>query len=383
MPLLNTYPLYPLPPLFSSNPTLPQPYSPPTLLSPTTGTLPPLGFRCPVLTLVDEDLLSQRFDAAIFGCGNTDHRLLLPFDALRNAVPDFQVMQLSKPQHNVALPPGVPPAAAAAFSAMRPTNAAPTHSDDGTAATGTPAIGTTATMATAAAAAFPHPPRFMADRMCGRLVRWLRCAGYDCEMLQECAVGTLAARARDEGRVVLTCSRRYAQQLNAVPFYLVLGADVRQQFLEVANHFGLQPTADTFLSRCSKCNTTLEAAPRAELEGVVPQSVLDRIDAFWRCCGCGRVFWQGSTYRNVTTLFADLFGYDPSVHAEEHTATDDGQVDVLEDGDMMGNEQLDVKATGAIEGSDREVPVVTTESPADVPVERLERLELGDTGEPV
>ena len=257
--------------------------------------MPPLGFRRSVLLLADEELLEQRLRAGVFGGGTPDTQLLLGFDALRQLRPQLCVFPLSKPVHPMPLPPVVGKATFAAG----------------------------------------EEAKFIADRMCGRLVRWLRCAGYDCEMLTDSAVGPLARCARRERRVVLTCSRRYAQQLSGVPYYLVLGADVRQQFLGVVGHFGLRPDPSTFLSRCSKCNGLLRASSREEVTGVVPDSVVARVNAFWRCKGCGQIFWQGTTYRNVSALFSELFGYDPALTTGLGDDNDEGS-DAEEEEDLDG-----------------------------------------------
>jgi uncharacterized protein with PIN domain len=297
--------------------------------------MPPVGFRRSVLYIADSELLDQRLSSAVFGGGAPETRLLLGFNALRQVHPQLHIVLLAKPVHPVPLPPGV---SKAMFG-------------EG------------------------EKAKFIADRMCGRLVRWLRCAGYDCEMLSDNAVGPLARCARRERRVVLTCSRKYAQQLAGVPYYLVLGADVRHQFLDVVGHFGLRPEPETLLSRCSKCNGLLRTASHEEVTGIVPDNVIEHVASFWRCKGCGQIFWQGSTYRNVSALFSELFGYDPDVD-DSAAVEGNGEAEEVKDEPSSGETRVARSAADPAEilvscdgdgVEDAECGVATPEHGSEVP----------------
>jgi len=64
----------------------------------------------------------------------------------------------------------------------------------------------------------PGQPRFLADRMLGTLCRYLRFMGYDTVSATEMAEGNtredtiLLARARAEGRILLTRDRELARR---------------------------------------------------------------------------------------------------------------------------------------------------------------------------
>ncbi len=47
-------------------------------------------------------------------------------------------------------------------------------------------------------------------------------------------------------------------------------------------------------TRCSRCNTPLEPASKAEARGSVPTRVWHAESRFRRCPGCARFYWSGS-----------------------------------------------------------------------------------------
>jgi uncharacterized protein with PIN domain len=135
--------------------------------------------------------------------------------------------------------------------------------------------------------------RFIADAMLGRLGRWLRTLGYDTAFDAEIADADLARRGIEEGRVILTRDRRFAEQWR-VPRVLVLESQAPlDQLREVAHAFDLDAESRLF-TRCSRCNATLDAAPPQEVADRIPERVLRERSRFARCPSCGRVYWEGS-----------------------------------------------------------------------------------------
>lgn len=88
------------------------------------------------------------------------------------------------------------------------------------------------------------------------------------------------------GRVHLRC---YAE-LND---YLPQGS--RQRALEV-------PLSD----KATVCNGMLLPVDKDRADLEVPTRVRILFDAFWRCDGCGRVYWQGSHYERLRALVEQL-----------------------------------------------------------------------------
>jgi uncharacterized protein with PIN domain len=135
--------------------------------------------------------------------------------------------------------------------------------------------------------------RFIADAMLGRLARWLRTLGCDTEFEAEIRDAELARRGIEEERAILTRDRRFPEEWR-VPCVLVLESQAPlDQLREVARAFDLDAESRLF-TRCSRCNSSLDAVTPDQVASQVPQRVLLERSRFARCPSCGRVYWEGS-----------------------------------------------------------------------------------------
>ena len=152
-------------------------------------------------------------------------------------------------------------------------------------------------------------PRFIADAMLGRLVRWMRLLGYDVLYdpgLKDREIARIAVRER---RVVLTRDRELlasrAIRLDR-PGIMVDADRVRDQLAIVFGALGLQPRAGLLFSRCSKCNGSLADVTPQTVRGRVPPFVLKTSTRFSVCEGCGQVYWDGTHRELVRRQLAAL-----------------------------------------------------------------------------
>ncbi len=133
-------------------------------------------------------------------------------------------------------------------------------------------------------------PRFAADRMLGRLARWLRLLGADVLFDPALGGGRLLARARAEGRVALTRDKRLRTASDAL--YLE-GNRFRDQLRDVLARCPFDPRGIAF-TRCAHCNEPLCEAPREAIMRRVPPFVYASQERFLRCRRCNRVFWRAT-----------------------------------------------------------------------------------------
>lgn len=149
-------------------------------------------------------------------------------------------------------------------------------------------------------------PRFFADAMLGRLARWLRTLGYDTAYDDGIEDADLVRRAIGEGRYILTRDRRLPEEWR-VEGCLVLGAEeTMEQLAEVISAYGLSRPSRLF-SRCRECNAVLEPAARDEVSHRVPSRVWEREEAFYRCPGCDRVYWEGTHTERMRAVLERVF----------------------------------------------------------------------------
>lgn len=141
--------------------------------------------------------------------------------------------------------------------------------------------------------------RFAADCNLGTLAKWLRILGYDTHYERRVADPDFIRRAAAEGRVVLTRKRDSASPSSEATVVVVKADHVRLQLGEVLEALSLEPDPVKRMTRCLRCNTELEAIPKAAVEGRVPAYVYVKSDRFKSCPACGKVYWPGTHRRNI------------------------------------------------------------------------------------
>ncbi len=161
--------------------------------------------------------------------------------------------------------------------------------------------------------------RFVTDRMLGKLSTWLRILGYDTvyaadipikngEEDEDNAIATFAAR---EARILLTRDKYLAASArkNGVQCVQIKTAGVMEQLKELLRHnipLNLEPVP----VRCSECNARIRKVEASEEnilkeKSYVPPSMIGKRD-FWVCERCGRIYWEGSHWRNMREQLGQL-----------------------------------------------------------------------------
>ena len=137
--------------------------------------------------------------------------------------------------------------------------------------------------------------RFLADRMVGKLAKWLRIIGYDTIYLPQLSPEGVKREARRQGRILLTRSRRFLNQKGVPPFVFIQSDRFRDQLKQVCTDLQLDVSTH-LLTRCSVCNQELAAVEREHVQHRLPEYVWQTHSTFLRCEKCCRVYW-GATHR--------------------------------------------------------------------------------------
>lgn len=161
--------------------------------------------------------------------------------------------------------------------------------------------------ATKMTAATAEPVRFAADRMLGRLTKWLRAIGQDVIYGRHLSGYGLIRAARAENRLILTRDRALKQK-QPPNFIFIVSNDCREQLRQVIETCRLQPLGKLF-SRCLECNTPLEAIAKADVGGKVPPYVFATQEKFSFCRNCQRVYWPATHQERMLEELKSL-GYE-------------------------------------------------------------------------
>jgi O-6-methylguanine DNA methyltransferase len=159
--------------------------------------------------------------------------------------------------------------------------------------------------------------RFVTDRMLGKLSTWLRILGHDTVYAAEVKEGdededkTLIALAEHEARILLTRDKNLASSARkkSVQCVQIKTDEVMEQLKELFRHninINLEPVP----VRCSECNAKIRKVEEGEEDilrekSYVPTSMIGEWD-FWICERCGRIYWEGSHWRNMREKLRQL-----------------------------------------------------------------------------
>jgi hypothetical protein len=139
--------------------------------------------------------------------------------------------------------------------------------------------------------------KFAADRMLGKLAKWLRVLGQDVIYGEHLTGYGLIRAARAEGRLILTRDRRLKQK-QPPPFILIVSDHYRDQLRQVIENCQLK-VGSTIFSRCLECNAALEPRAKAAVEPLVPPYVFATQEKFSWCPGCRKVYWPATHHQRM------------------------------------------------------------------------------------
>jgi len=154
----------------------------------------------------------------------------------------------------------------------------------------------------------PDPgPHFIADRMLGRLARYLRLIGYDVEYPPPCPDSVLIGTARSEGRILLTRDRgilgRESVAKGNPKVVEIVSDDVLGQVAQLAEEGWV---TRLLAPRCGSCNTPLAEVSPHEARHLLPPYVLATQISFLFCEGCNIILWKGSHWERFTKSISQI-----------------------------------------------------------------------------
>lgn len=147
--------------------------------------------------------------------------------------------------------------------------------------------------------------RFVADAHLGRLARGLRLLGFDTLFANDPGDRELARVSAEEGRILLSRDRALLRRSRITHGLWIASVRPREQLAYVIDRLDLSGLFRPF-TRCTVCNGDLALVPARGLEAELPPRVLAAFASFWRCGGCGRIYWEGSHYERLHRFVEQL-----------------------------------------------------------------------------
>ncbi len=151
--------------------------------------------------------------------------------------------------------------------------------------------------------------KFIVDHNVGKLAKWLRMMGYDSLFFDGSDDSLMVARAKAEGRVILTrdseiMKRRLitSGRLKAV---LIDSEEPERQMRQLMDTLELKRQFRPF-TLCLECNQPLVERSREEVKDRVPPYVYKTQRQYMECPACHRIYWRGTHWEAMTRKLEKL-----------------------------------------------------------------------------
>ena len=148
------------------------------------------------------------------------------------------------------------------------------------------------------------PICFVLDGHLGKLARLLRLAGYDALYRNHCDDAELASISAEQKRVLLTRDRGLLMRRCVQQGCFVHATDPVAQLREVMRRYELN-TARA-LTRCMVCNGLMAPVEKTRIMDRLPDNTRKNCSVFFKCSGCGKIYWEGSHYARLRRLVDSL-----------------------------------------------------------------------------
>jgi uncharacterized protein with PIN domain len=143
--------------------------------------------------------------------------------------------------------------------------------------------------------------------MHGGLARWLRAAGYDAAWQYGIEDPVLLRRAAAERRTILTSDgplmqRRSIRRGELKALFVPRGLSATDALRFVLGALGLSVKGP----HCMACGGSLARVPKESVIHEAPPKTYAWLERFFRCTGCGKLYWEGTHWKAIGERLANL-----------------------------------------------------------------------------
>jgi len=149
--------------------------------------------------------------------------------------------------------------------------------------------------------------RLIFDEMLKRTATWCRIFGVDSLHAKDLSDSEILKTAKNEERILATRDEELAKRGKAAGVRVILLKEdkLEDQFNQLKSELG-----DIFTfpekTRCPACNGKLDIVDKDRVRNKVIDNVYEQNEKFWVCKECGKTYWEGSHWKNITRIFKSI-----------------------------------------------------------------------------
>lgn len=143
---------------------------------------------------------------------------------------------------------------------------------------------------------FKIPVEFICDSMFGKLAKWIRMTGYSAIYLNGFERKNFIDNFNLATNQIFITRDSKIHDLNPGIFFLD-EIYVIKQFNIIKEKFKLD--FENAFTICMECNYPLRPAEKEKNKEKIPEYVYKNFNVFNICEKCGRIYWQGSHYKEM------------------------------------------------------------------------------------
>ena len=154
-------------------------------------------------------------------------------------------------------------------------------------------------------------PIFFVDAMLGNIAKKLRLFGYDSEYSSDINDNDLIMRVKNENRILITKDTLLSKiaQKEKISVIQVTKNTEMEQLVQIFKILKLgEIVVNGNNARCTKCNGELKTTDKDIILNQVPKGVIEKIDKFWKCTNCNKVYWEGTHIEKLQKFVVELNG---------------------------------------------------------------------------
>ncbi|MEE9564037.1 MAG: Mut7-C RNAse domain-containing protein [Nitrosopumilaceae archaeon] len=152
-------------------------------------------------------------------------------------------------------------------------------------------------------------PIFFVDAMLGNIAKKLRLLGYDSEYSSDSKDDELILKVKNENRILLTKDEPLVKKAEKQKISVIHIKDNNEmeQLIQIFKNLKLSKViVSGKTARCTECNGELETIEKDSVMNKIPEGVLEKINDFWICTNCNKIYWEGTHIERLQKFVNEL-----------------------------------------------------------------------------